>query len=138
MNVFYIVKAKGTKEDQESGKIVKVTDTYLVSAVSFTDAETIATELANSRINDYEINSISKTKVCEVINQDSERWYQCKVNILDTDEKGKETKTPYLYIVGGSTVGDVHKTLVDFMKDTLNDYTIERIDETGIVEITND
>lgn len=137
MNTYYNVKVKGNKEDQESGKIIKVSDSYLCSAVSFTDAETIATELATARLNDFDINSITKTKVSEIINKDAEKWYQCKVNFIDIDEKnGKEVKRPVIYIVGGDTVGNVHKTLEEFLKTSLEDNVIERIDETSLVEIS--
>ena len=52
------------------------------------------------------------------------------------DEKtGKEKKHPANYLVHANSVQAAHKLMDLYMKDTMSDYVIERIDETKIVDV---
>ena len=63
---YYIVKVKVHHED-DKGRVKKVTEQYIVDAVSVTDAEAkVVTEFEGSNL-EYEVNAVIETKVIKVI-----------------------------------------------------------------------
>jgi len=63
---YYIAKVKVHHED-DKGRIKKVTEQYIVDAVSVTDAEAkVVTEFEGSNL-EYEVNAVIETKVIKVI-----------------------------------------------------------------------
>ena len=63
---FFLVKVRVSSED-DKGKIKKRTEPYLVSAVNPTDAEVIITKAFETCPNEWEITSISQSKILEVL-----------------------------------------------------------------------
>jgi hypothetical protein len=67
MSQYFTVKAIFQTEDSK-GKVKKQTETYLVDAMSVTEAEVRITEyLAECGENDFEIKSASKSNIVSVI-----------------------------------------------------------------------
>jgi len=63
---YYIAKVKVHHED-DKGRVKKVTEQYIVDAVSVTDAEAkVVTEFEGSNLQ-YEVNAVIETKVIKVI-----------------------------------------------------------------------
>lgn len=59
-------------EDEKTGKIKKVKETYLIKAVSITDAETqIVNDLASTTF-DYRILNITESKVTRIVKPDNQ------------------------------------------------------------------
>jgi hypothetical protein len=67
MSQYFTVKAIFQTEDSK-GKVKKQTETYLVDAMSVTEAEVRITEyLAERGENDFEVKSASKSNIVSVI-----------------------------------------------------------------------
>ena len=65
--MFYKAKVKCKIED-EKGKILKVTEEYLVDAIGVTDVEAkIVEEYRGSTYSEWELISVTETKVCKVL-----------------------------------------------------------------------
>lgn len=64
--VFYNVRTQREVE-QPNGKIKKVSEQYLVQAVSVTDAEVTITKHLKDEPFDWTVKSVSETKILEVI-----------------------------------------------------------------------
>jgi len=63
---YYIAKVKVHHED-DKGRVKKVTEQYIVDAVSVTDAEAkVVTEFEGSNL-EYEVNAVIETKIIKVI-----------------------------------------------------------------------
>ena len=63
---YYIAKVKVHHED-DKGRVKKVTEQYLVNAVSVTDAEAkVVQDFEGSNL-EYEVTSVSETKILKVI-----------------------------------------------------------------------
>jgi len=63
---YYIARVKVHHED-DKGRVKKVTEQYIVDAVSVTDAEAkVVTEFEGSNL-EYEVNAVIETKVIKVI-----------------------------------------------------------------------
>ena len=122
----------------ENGKEKKVTECYIVDAVSFTDAEAKVIHHVQDVITGlFEVKSIRKYKVSEIIPSElGETYFKCKLNFITLDEKsGLEKKTAVNMLVNAKTLDDAKFDLVEFMKGTMADYSIEKIEETKIIGV---
>ena len=63
---YYIAKVKVLHED-DNGRIKKTTETYLVDAVSVTDAEVKVVKDFEGINLEYEVSAVSETKIIKVI-----------------------------------------------------------------------
>ena len=121
----------------DSGKTVKVTDPYLVDAVSCTEAEARVVEEMTSFVNDFNVLNVGKTKISEIFwDETGDRFYKVKVNFITLDEKTAVEKRSASYIlVQASTFADALANFNKGMKGTMADYEIESIAETKIVDV---
>ena len=121
----------------DSGKTVKVTDPYLVDAVSCTEAEARVVEEMTSFVNDFNVLNVGKTKISEIFwDETGDRFYKVKVNFITIDEKsGVEKRKASFILVQASTFADALANFNNGMKGTMADYEIEAIAETKIVEV---
>lgn len=122
----------------ENGKEKKVSELYLVDAVSFTEAEAkITAEF--SPLPNFKVKSIRQYKVAEIVNKtnlDDSRYFKCKLNFITLDEKsGAEKKTAVYMLVDAETLDKAKALLVEYMKGTMADYSIEKIEETKIMAV---
>lgn len=121
----------------ESGKTVKVTDPYLVDAVSCTEAEARVVKEISSFVNDFNVLNVGKTKISEIFwDETGDRFYKVKVNFITIDEKsGVEKRKAFFILVQASTFTDALANFNKGMKGTMADYEIEAIAETKIVDV---
>ena len=121
----------------ESGKTVKVTDPYLVDAVSCTEAEAPVVEEISSFVSDFNVLNVGKTKISEIFwDETGDRFYKVKVNFITLDEKtGVEKRSASYILVQASTFADALANFNKGMKGTMADYEIEAIAETKIVDV---
>ena len=122
----------------ENGKEKKVTECYIVNAVSFTDAEAKVIHHVQDVITGlFEVKSIRKYKIAEIVPMGSgDTYFKCKLNFITLDEKsGKEKKTAVYMLVDAETLDKAKALLVEHMKSTMSDYSIEKIEETKIMDV---
>ena len=122
----------------ENGKEKKVSELYLVDAVSFTEAEAkITAEF--SPLPNFKVKSIRQYKVAEIVNKtnlDDSHYFKCKLNFITLDEKsGAEKKTAVYMLVDAETLDKAKALLVEHMKSIMSDYSIEKIEETKIIAV---
>ena len=121
-----------------NGKEKKVSELYLVDALSFTEAEAkITAEF--SPLPNFKVKSIRQYKVAEIVNKtdlDDSRYFKCKLNFITLDEKsGNEKKTAVYMLVDAENLDEAKVLLVEHMKSTMADYSIEKIEETKIMAL---
>lgn len=78
----------------ENGTNKKVTEPYLVDALSFTEAEArIIEELKPYISGEFDVASIKRANYSEVVfADDADRWYECKVEFVTFDERTASEK----------------------------------------------
>ena len=123
---------------QENGMEKKVSELYLVDALSFTEAEArIIKEMTPFISGDFSVANIKRANISELFfYQTGDKWFKCKVNFITLDEKsGADKKTASYMLVHASTVNEADKNLKEGMKGTMADYEIESIKETKIMDV---
>lgn len=122
----------------ENGAVKKVTEPYLVDALSCTEAESTVTEELKPFISgDFRVSSVVTTKISEIFwDAKGDRFYKVKVNFITLDEKtGTEKRAASYILVQASSFADAFDNFNKGMKGTMADYEIESISETKIVEV---
>ena len=122
----------------ENGMQKKVTEPYLVDALSFTEAEArIIKEITPFINGEFEIANIKKARINEMFfDENGDRWYKCKVNFITLDEKsGMEKKTASNMMVQAADLPQALTGLTQGMLGTLADYEVASITETQIMDV---
>lgn len=121
----------------ENGKTTKANETYLVDAVSFTEAEArIYKELAEL-IGDFNLVSVKKARITELIhNEEAFKWYKAKVNLTTLDEKsGKEIKSNQIILTSADNLRDAYDSVNDLFGSSTDDHEIIELVYSPIMEI---
>ncbi|MDD3078195.1 MAG: DUF4494 domain-containing protein [Paludibacter sp.] len=137
MHTWFECKIKYEKTAEE-GKIVKVSEGYLIDALSFTEAEArIIEEMKPFISGEFEVANIKRAKIGEMFfNENGDKWYRSKVNFITLDEeKGIEKKTGVTMMVQASDMKEALDGIVDGMKGSMADYEIASITETTIMDV---
>lgn len=124
----------------EDGLQKKVTELYVVDALSFTEAEQCITEEMSSYISGtFEVADIKKAAYKEIFFSDDEqadRWYKTKLQFITIDEKtAKEKKSNVNYLVQAGTLNGAVKNIDSVMGGTMIDYVIASVAETQIMDV---
>ena len=100
MNNWFECKIKYEKLD-DKGKGKKVTETYLVDALTFSEAEErISKQVAPFMTGDFSISGMKKAGINEIFpNEEGDRWYKCKVSFISIDEVNAKEKKITSYIL---------------------------------------
>lgn len=139
MATWFIAKIRYEKT-MENGMNKKVTEPYLVDALSFTEAEArIIEEMTPFISGEFTVSDIKRANYSELFPSEEEaadRWFKCKLVFITLDEKsgaGKKTSTQVL--VQAADLRDAVKKLDEGMKGTISDYQEVAVQETSIVDV---
>lgn len=124
----------------ENGLVKKVTEPYLVDALSFTEAEKrFIEEIEPFMSGDFQVTDIKRAKYAELFEADEEaadRWFKAKVAFITLDEKsGAEKRSNQNMLIQAADLRDAVKRLDKGMEGTMADYVIVSIAETPIMDI---
>jgi hypothetical protein len=136
-NNWFECKVKYVKID-ENGKEKKVTEPYLVDAVSFTEAEArIHIELEKMIHSDFMVTNISKSNISELFpNENGDRWFKAKTFFVTVDEEsGKEKKSNNYMLVEANNVKDAYEYLTDGLSDMIVPFEIPSVAESPIMDV---
>lgn len=126
------------KKTHETGEQKMTTDTYLLDAVSYTEAEArISEEMAAYTSEDFRIMNIKVANFSEVHPfENSDRWFKSKVSLVALDEEsGKEKKTNIYLLVQANDVKEAFENTTSAMEETMGDYSIPSITESPILDV---
>ena len=118
----------------------KVTEQYVVDALSFSEAEKRITEEMSAYISgEYEITDVKKAQYKEIFFDDAEmsdRYYKAKLAFITIDEKTeKEKRSNVTYLVQAATLDGAVKNINEVMDSTMIDYEKSNIAETKIMDV---
>ena len=122
----------------ENGMQKKVTEPYLVDALSFTEAESrIIEEIRPYITGEFTVTDIKRARISELFfNENGDRYYKFKIYFITLDEKsGAEKKTAAQMLAQASTLKEAIAVLDEGMKGTLSDYVIASVAETALMDV---
>lgn len=122
----------------ESGLNKRVTEPYLVDALSFTEAEArIIEEMTPYISGEFSVSAVKKSNVSEIFwDNTGDKWYKVKVAFITINEKtGVEKRSACHMLVQASNFKKAYDNFIDAMKGTMADYEIVSITETAIMDV---
>lgn len=131
------VKVKYTKQ-LDNGALKRVTEPYLLAAMTFTDAEArIYEELGSVIRGEFNVVAISRTEVHDIFAYgDSGIWYKCKVTYESMDADTERSKrVSQNFLVEGNSVQEATNRLQDNLKGLMVDFQIPSVSVSPIVDI---
>ena len=139
MHNFFEVKIRYEKV-LEDGKNKLVTESYLLDALSFSEAEKRIIEEMKPYINgEFTVSAIKRSNYTEIFpcdNDKADKWYKVKLNLITLEERTGEEKKQAIYnLVQAESVDDSRIRFDEGMKGSVMDYEIESISETKIIEV---
>jgi len=136
MKSFFEVKTTCLKQT-ENGLLKKATETFLIDAMSFTEAEARAAQEDADNLQDFTVQAMKRSNIREVVDQGvSELWHKVKVAYSSIDDESeKEKKVTTYLLVNSETVEQANDLAKGHLKDMLVPYEIPAITLTPIVDV---
>lgn len=137
MNSWFTVKVKYTKQ-LENGSFKRVSEPYLLAAMSFTDAEArIFEELGSAIKGEFSVTNIARADYHDIFQyDDSEVWYKCKVSYESVSDDGdKAKKVSQNFLVSASSVKEAYDRIQESLSTLMVDFEIPTITVSPIVDI---
>ena len=138
----YWFECKGSYERQaDSMGMKKVSESYLVDALSFTEAEKrIIKEIRPFvSVGELEVVNIRRARIAELfLNEEAEddRYFRAKVNFITVDEKsGSEKKTSATMIVKSDSLPNAVTELKAQLDSQMASYEIAAVTDTQILDV---
>lgn len=137
MNQYYQVKIRFTKEFQD-GTLKRVSEPYLINAMSFTEAEArIHKEVGEFIRGEFLVSSIARVDYADIFHfDDAEVWYKCKISYTTEDaDSGKEKKVNNNFLVTAHDPKEAADRVTESLKGLMVSFDTIKIERTPIVEI---
>lgn len=140
MNYWFECKVSYERQADSMG-MKKVSESYLVDALSFTEAEKrIIKEVRPFvSVGELEVVNIGRARIAELfLNEEAEddRYFRAKVNFITVDEKsGSEKKTSATMIVKSDSLPNAVTELKAQLDSQMASYEIAAVTDTQILDV---
>jgi len=145
MNSWFTVKVKYTKQ-LDDGTFKRVSEPYLLAAMTFTDAEArIYEELGSIIRGEFTVTNIARTEYHDIFYyEDADLWYKCKITYqsegdgldVESDLNPKKVKkVSQNFLVTATSVKEAFERIQESLSTLMVDYQIPSIILTPIVDI---
>ena len=124
----------------ESGLIKKTTETYLVDALSFTEAEKrFIEEIEPFMTGEFIVTDIKRARLSDLFDSEDlndDHWFKARIAYITLDEKsGVEKRTMLTALIKANDFHRALSRLDECMKGTLGEWVIVSITETAIIDV---
>ena len=124
----------------EDGLQKRVTENYVVDALSFSEAEERIIEEMSSYISgEFDVVDIKKATYKEIFFSDADmadKWYKAKLQFITIDEKTeKEKRSSVTYLVQAGSLKGAVANVESVMGTTMIDYVIASVAETTLMDV---
>lgn len=136
-NNWFTVKVKYTRQ-LDDGTFKRVSEPYLLAAMSFTEAETrIYEELGTLIRGEFIVTGISRTDVHDIFNYgDTGVYYKAVIKFYSGDEEGgRMKKVSQKMLIEADSVDQADKRLKESLGGMLVDFDITNVGVSNIVDI---
>ena len=123
---------------QENGAAKKVTEPYLVDAMSFTEAEARITEEQTPFISgEFSVSAVKRTKISEIfLRRERRQMVPRKGRIHHHRREDRRREALILSIlVQATSFKNAYDNFIEGMKGTMADYEIAQITETPLMDV---
>jgi hypothetical protein len=124
----------------DDGLAKKVTESYTVDALSFSEAEARITEKMKAYMSgSFTVEDIKKAPYKEIFFSDADtadKWYKAKLAFITLDENTeKEKRSNVTYLVQAGSLSEAMKNIDEVMGATMISYESLSVQETKLMDV---
>lgn len=139
MNVVFSAGVKYTRQ-MEDGSFKRITEFYIVPAVSFTDVEATIIDVMSQKTRvEFLVKSIKRTNYQYILTNDDEdesgTFFDATVSYKVEDDNGKIKKYKILFLVETDDMDKVHDIVKLQLKDTIADFELTKLNKSAITNV---
>lgn len=137
MNKWYLCKVAYERQADEMG-MKKVTESYLVDALSFTEAEerVIKEVTPFVSVGELEVVNIRPMRLAELLlDERSDKFYRAKVDLTTVDSNDNERTARSAMIVQAESLQEATRTLITHLDGGLSAYELVSVAELDILDV---
>lgn len=128
------------EKTMEDGLPKKVSEVYVVDALSFSEAEErIMEEMLPYNLVDIEIVDVKIAPYSEIFFADDNlayKWFKAKLSFITIDERtDKEKRTSMMYLVNAGNISSAINNIGEVMSGKMIDYVTTSISATKIMDV---
>ena len=132
---YFEIKVKYTKLT-EDGKEKKVSETYIVNANNFSQAEMITNKKMGEITSQlFFIQDIKRSRITEVLSSVGEKYFVGTIKITNIDDKGKKINTINSLLIPAESVEHAGGELQSKIDEFIDDAEIKSIIESNIIDV---
>jgi len=122
---------------QDNGLIKKITETYLVDSMSFTECEARVLKEQGEGVREIKCKSIARSPIADVVFYgDTDMWHKVKVQYsLMDEETEKEKKVTTYLLVNANDAKEAYERTEEHLKEMIVPFRIPKVEESPIVEV---
>lgn len=135
--MYFEVKIKSDKI-QDNGIVKRITDVYLVDALSFTEAEAkVIDTVQQFTSGELFVSAVKRSNIAEVFHaESSEKFYTVKCAFITINERTAREKRSFSHIlVTADDTDDALRAFEDGMKGTMANYEVASVTESSIIGV---
>lgn len=133
----YIETSARYQRKDDNGKVKKVSERYLVDALSVTEATAKTIEHIVAVDGELDVTSAKMTNIVEIFgDKDADKFYLAKVVFYTIDERsGADMRKPSQWLIGATDFNDAYEQVLRaFNAITTADPELTSLSESAIVE----
>ncbi|WP_234737029.1 DUF4494 domain-containing protein [Tellurirhabdus bombi] len=118
-------------------KLKTINESYLVDAVSYTDAEARLYKEVAANTPNFSVATISPMRLADVFHfeEGGDTWYKCKVVYVTEDDKGREKRIVNMMLVNAENAKQAYERVEQSLKTMLIPFEITDVNTTKILDI---
>jgi hypothetical protein len=136
MNAVFSAGVKYTRQN-EDGTFKRVTEFFIVSAISFTDVEAKLTEeMAQRTQGEFLVSSIKRTNYQYVLTNEEDEGTFCHATIsYKMEDEGSKKKIKINFLIEVSDIEKVHGIIKNQMDGTIADFEVIKVEISPIMHV---
>lgn len=128
------------EKTMEDGLQKKVTENYVIDALSFTEAEErITKELFEYISGEYDVKTCAIAPFTEILFAETEmadKWFKAKVDFINIDDNtGKEKRSHVYYLVQAGAMASALHVINTILGGSMIDYVVMSLQETNYIDV---
>ena len=127
----------GYLKQAENGTVFKKSETYMLDALSFTEAEARLQGILEEYIPEYNLEACTKSNINDVIiDETKDFFFNVKIAYVSVDlDSGKEKKITEVYLVQEDGIEAAIEKVKERMSGSVVDWEITAASKTVIVDV---
>ncbi|MBO0947341.1 DUF4494 domain-containing protein [Fibrella forsythiae] len=128
--------AVDTRKGADAPRLKTIKESYLIDAVSYTDAEARLYRIVADNTPDFEIVSIRPMRLSDVFHiEGGDNWYKVKGFYMTETAKGVAKKVNNVMLINAASLKEAHERITEQLSSMLVPVEITDINLTPILEV---